>query len=1289
MAEPLGTLQQEILFDDMDISALLEELLQDTADGINDDDKPDGDVVMGSEEIDEYILGGVDQPEPAPPAKFKPKRPIAAPKKYPAEPIADIDPSITLGDMMAIIFAEIRRKGIAGHHISSMNSFYGAGIKQIVTKVFAVEGRMKNLRDKTDEDRDITEISFRVDFTDINLLQPTTTKYRSGTSQMLTPTMARTKNLTYSADMMMDAQITATAIHKNGATKTRTAEISNLRIASIPCQVGTELCNTYNCSKETLKKMEEDPLNPGGYFIIKGFEWTIDSLENITNNTFHVHKNMHQNEIARGTFLSKPGVDFENSYQVLLRYLNTGAITMEITTNKFDKFEIPYYLIFRALGMTSDRDIINRIVYGVDIDTPVIKMMLEILGKTFDAPDDKFGPIRRSTNPVEIIQFIAQRITETANAAVIKKDDNVAKYLNNNILNIIDRYIFPHIGTGIEHRIRKLDFFGHLINKLLSVVLEITESTDRDSYKNKRVFTAGTSVAKTFKTDFNFVVVQEIKKRLMRDFRMSPFSQVPLAESVKAAINSDDLERLLTQAITTGNKTITVRRNEITNRISSQMLYHKNDLNVKSTLNTINTPNTSASKQNERADEMRRVHPTNVGFVDVSQSADTGEKVGMTKQMACTASVCGASSGDALKRTLLEDEQIIHLDDIQPEHITIRKLSKVFVNGDWIGCCEKSHELARQYRIRRRYEDIHYQTTIVWEPLVREIYFWTDVGRLMRPLVIVYNNIEQYIDNWRNGDKSMKFKQWVKLTRQHILDLQSKKKTMDDLRRERIIEYISPEEQENTLIAQNLDVLRAQSDSIQRMFTHCDIDQAIFGVVTLATPLANHSNAVRNTMFTNHRKQSAGWFAFNFAYRIDKNTTLQHYCEWPLISVIADAFSYPNGHNSIILLALHGGFNQEDSITVNRSSVDCGMYNASHYNYEKAELDKGEQFGNPDYARTMDIKKGAIYEYVKDGFITPGTRVKKGYVLVVKVSKIQKPVDQYQYVDNSVVYKRDEEVVVSNVVVTRNDEDVVIAKVGLRADRPINVGDKLSSRHGNKGIVAKLELRADMPYCVDGLTPDAIVNAHSIPTRMAVNQIIECMLGCIAARLGGHIDATVFRKHDIAGRIKALADLGIQYGGHRRMYCGRTGEWIDTLMFIGPTTYQRLQKFVIDEHYATRTGPTSASTRQPLDGKNNDGGLRLGEMEKDVLCAHGCMRTLFAKFYTDSDGIDIPICRICGHRAVVNEKMGIYKCKFCGDCADIVNVSSSWVANLFMSEAAAMNAQMTFELAPHIYTRQQ
>lgn len=1212
-------------------------------------------------------------------------------REYPAEKPQPIDKDLTTTDMITLLFGEIDRKGIAGDHINSMNTFYKHGIKQIITKIFKAElQRMKNKRDKTEEDREIEAIGFVVEFTDAKLKPPTTNKYKSQSTQMLTPNIARLKNLTYSAPLFISAKITTTATLKSGKVKTRTAELIDFRIATIPVMVKSELCNLYGCTTETLKELEEDPRDPGGYFIVKGTEWAVDKSENLIINMLHGYRNMYGREVVRGTFQSKPGDDYENSYYMIIRYLVDGQITVEIVTNKFDKLEIPFYLLFRAFGMTRDYDIVNNIVYGVENKDPVSRHIMEVLEKAFAVENKDFKPVLKSTDSNEILMFIAAKMNELAQNQNFRKDENAVKYINTSTHSMLDKYIFPHIGSDPKSRIRKMRFLGHLIHKLMRIEMQVLEPTDRDSYRNKRVHTTGVSLAKTFKTQFNFIIVQEIKKHLIRDFQNTQWDKVNLVESIKSAINPADLERVLVQSIITGEKTLTVKRNEVSNRVSSQQLYHKNDLNVKATLNNITTHGQSAAKATDRAQDMRMSHPTYYGFIGVTQSADSGEKVGMNKQMACSASIAEASSSYVLKDILLDDPDIIPLDEIQPEQITRQKLTKIFVNGDWIGFCRQSHKLVYKYRMARRYGDINHLTTIVWEPRVREVYFWVDVGRLMRPLVIVYNNIEEYIADYiaTKGKPKVQFKQWIKLTKDHIRGLQSAKITMDDLRQERVIEYISPEEQENILLARNLDVLRKNANNHLMQFTHCDVDQALFGLVELSAPNSSNTLAARITMFTNQKKQTCGWFALNWPFRIDKGTILQYYCAMPIVRAFSNAITYPNGQNVILAYQIYTGMNTEDSLILNKTSVDRGMFLASHFHYEKTELEKGEQFGNPDFARTLDIKKDAVYEYIQDGFIKEGTVVKKGYVLIVKTAKLQKPIDEFLYVDRSVIYKLDEPAVVERVIYPRNDEDILIAKVKLRSYRPIRIGDKLSSFSGCKGINGAMLDSADMPYTETGLKPDVIINPHSVPTRMVIGQIIETLMGELAVKKGCLLDGTPFKKQDIDGMIEELSKkYGIEYGGHRRMYNGRHGNYIDTLVFIGPTAYQRLQKFVVDEAYAMTTGPTCALTRQALDGKANNGGLRVGEMEVWTLVSHGATRTLFHKIYTDSDGIELYICRVCGNRAIINERAGIYKCKYCDDAADIVGVPSSWVANLFFNNINAMGIKPTFEVDPIGYAR--
>jgi len=1196
--------------------------------------------------------------------------------------IDEADDAINPTDMMTLIWAEIDRKGIAGHHIDSMNQFYRVGIKQIVTNIFSIEGHIKNTRDKTEEDKEITDISYRVEFTDANLRPPSNIRYHTENAQMLTPTTARLSGLNYSAQLDVSAHITATATLKSGSTKSAEANIKSYRIAAIPCMIRSQLCHTANCDHETLKEMQEDPTNPGGYFILKGGERALISLEALTNNAYHVHRNMFDNERAQGRLISKPGDGFENTYQIILRYLTDDAITVDITTGKYERITLPFYILFRMLGITSDREIINHIVYGVDNDDHVTKTMKAILNKAFHVVDPKYAAISNTLDIDEIIRGVVQKITSVEASAF--KNENVVRYTNISLMTTIDRYLLPHIGTHSQDRVRKLRFVGHMINKLLKVFMQIHESSDRDSYRNKRLNAAGISLAKAFKTDFNFAIVQAVKKALNKEFKSTPFSQVQLEDVVKRAMNTDELERMLITSMVSGNKTITIRKNEVMNRVSSQLMQYKNEMNIKSILNTVSTANVGMSKQNDRADEMRRVHPTYVGYIDVSQSPDSGPTVGIVKQLACTTSIVCGSSGFVLRDCVVKDKDLILLDLVRPEEITAKHLAKVFVNGEWIGCVARSYELAQRYREMRREGEIDRLTTIVWDPL-GEVYMWTDAGRPIRPLVIVYNNLEEY--NKSRAD--VKFRQYIKLTSDHIAKLRRRQITMNDLVDARVIEYIAAEEQENMYLAQNIMKLRAHTNDITHRFTHCDIDQAVLGIVTLASPGGDHSNTVRNTMYTNHRKQSCGWYALNYPYRFDKRTMLQHYVERPLISAFSDALSGPNGNNIIVAFAIHGGFNQEDSLIFNQSAIDRGLFNGSCYNFESTIIEQGESLGTLNIPKTLEIKHEAVYEHCVDGLVKKGTLVNKNFVLISKSAKIPKPTTQYEFVDRSIVYKFNEPARVEMTLDSSNDENERVAKVKVRANRRLGVGDKCSSRTGNKGIISRTVPENNMPYMEDGVRPSVLVNAHSIPSRMAVNQLIECLLGQLAAKKGTCIDATIFRELDIDKAVAELRELGVsEFAGHRRMYNGHNGDWIDTLIFCGPNTYQWLLKFVIDDSYAIASGPTSALTHQPIDGKAKDGGLRIGEMEKDVFAAHGAMRMLHSKFYDDSDGTHIYVCRGCSERAVVNERQGIYKCQRCNNSADIVRIPSSWGANLFFSETSGMNIKMKFHVEPFTYMNQ-
>lgn len=1237
-------------------------------------------------------------------------------------------------DLMTVIDAQIDERTLVGHHLDSFNNFASTGINQIATQLFTIEKTIQNERTKTPEDNEIAFINFTCRFTDVRLSRPTMVSHDSGKKNILMPNMARKHNLNYSAPVMIDATIVAKAFPKDGSEpRIRTEEVKNFQIASMPVMVGSKLCHTSELSSEAKKNAEEDPRDPGGYFILKGGEWVISMIETRLFNHPHIFRNVgHEKEIARLEFISKPGDAYENSSELIMKYVTNGNIFLTFTSNNYLKLlNIPFYVLFRLMGMTTDKEIVDNIVYGYsthDKKDVVSDYMLQVLKKAFRASDPVFSAAMDITDQGKLLEYFSRQTSMIHQSKVVTQpnqpvDENLIKYLNANILKLLDKHVFPHIGLASDSRHTKMRYLGHLIHKMLLVERQIVDSTDRDSLDNKRINAAGRAYAKALKTQFNLATVQPIKKKLTRDFKSMPFSQVPLAQSFKSAVRGPDLEKALIQAIVTGNKELTVKNRQIPNRLASEMLHRKNQLNFISTMRVIRTPSTSASKQDQRADEMRRVHSSYTGYICPIQSADTGEQVGMVKQMALGAFLVEATSSELLKQTLLSDQDIVPLAKVFPEQIHEHSLTKILVNGDWIGCCFDSPNIVRRYREARsgyiQSDDRKFKytgeppidpfTTIAWDTYGNEINFWVDAGRMMRPLLRVRNNGEldpigqelfgMKYDPFKDPQPTAEqlergeypngaFIQDILLTKDDVEALLQKGLTIKNLHERGIVEYVSPEEMKNCYIAPSLDHLKKNQGNVLRQYTHCEIPQAFLGVPALTCPYTSHNQAPRITFQTNQSKQTCGWYSLNWPFRADKHAVLQYYCETPVIKTLVNNYLYPNGANAIVACACYGGYNQEDSLAINKSSAQRGLYKCLHFNILKKELDTGEKFGNPDEAHTLDIKKHANYEHLVNGFVKRGTMVKKDDVIIGSFMEIPKPADHRIYKDTSVPYPYNEPAMVEQVIKARNQDDEEFAKIKFSSIRELGIGDKFSSRHGQKGVTGIEYVHCDMLFCESGIVPDLILNPHAIPSRMTIGQLVESLAGKVAAIEGSFHDATIFTPIDLRAMGDRLEELGFDRHGVEPMYNGMTGEWIDADIFIGPTYYQRLQKFVVDEVYSISTGPTCVITRQPLEGKANKGGLRIGEMEKDVIISHGAGHFIMEKFRDDSDGFEVYVCRTCNKRPVVNEEQNIIICKTCesaGMDPDVVKVRSTWSSKLFWQELESMGVGVRLGVEPYEY----
>lgn len=1221
------------------------------------------------------------------------------------------DGDITKSDLLAFLTRIIDARGSVPHHIESMNDFCIEGIPSIIKRGFAINHSFINTRSgDAGADGEIRTINVHLDFDHVDIGRPTIQDARitdtsTGLSQPemtgpMYPNFARTALRTYAMPISVTAHVTATGLGDTSEVKaTNTARVI-LHIGSIPCMVHSKFCHLYGMSREQLIALKEDPNDAGGYFIIRGGEQSVDVIENVSLNDMRITTELHKREASRVQILSKFGDGFENSYQTIIARMTNGSIICIPQLASVRDYQIPFTVFFRFIADCTDEDIARYIIGDIRATDPLTSALITMLEQAFmnQRTAGKFDKLIEERDHVTIAMAIGQEVFEpTATRQTAMHDTGVQRDVYAQIMAEVDSKVLPHLGITPADRPKKMRYLGYAINKMLLTVLGILDPLDRDSLAMKRMHPAGVSISKAFKTMFSHAVINPIKTALAAAFTVSAFSAVNLGGTIQATVsrNERSLNSAMINALIVGNTEMRIGQQRRQNRVSSQPLYRKNDMNTRAIGNNIATANVMSNRQNQRADMMRRVHGTIIGYLDGVQSADTGDKVGMNKQIAVTAVISYATSGENLKRAIVmhERENLIDLAK-DPQ----RRLSVVLVNGDIIGCVERDWEFVarwRQYRRRAAEKDpiIHRMTSIVWDHKCREVRFWTDQGRMLRPLIIVYNNLREYNtrcrDAHRTGAGTMpdrsEFAQWTLVTREIIGQFMRGEITMDNLQKDGIIEYIAADECDNTLIAPSLaDLLDARHNLCMR-YTHCDIEQSVYGIVALTSPLANHAYGMRTTYYCNQRKQSCSWYSCAFPFRCDKKTMFQYYCDRALVTCAGDQFVNPNGHSCIVMIA-QSGYNQEDSVVLNRASVDRGMFNGAFFDYEIATCDQRETFAIPTGREIVDRHAGANAEFLEDGVARVGTIVRRDYVLISKFASVvsgdTRKGGEQRLVDRSVVYMSRTPAYITRIIRGENERGIPFVYVGYRQNKCVIRGDKFSSRTGNKGIVSMICDAADMPYSEDGVIPDMIINPFSIPTRRALNQQIETVLGEYAIAEGCFVDATSFLPVDVEAVIEHLRARGFTHVGYKRMYNGRTGDWMDMPICIGPTQYMRIEKFVDNECRAARHGPVDAITRQPLRVGQDHGALKLGEMETWTMVGHGAMRTLAEKLITDSDGTTKHICRRCGHVAVYNADDNIYKCAFCKQFAQIVEIPYTWSANVVREEVRTLGIQTQFEIEP-------
>lgn len=1023
-------------------------------------------------------------------------------------------------------------------------------------------------------------------------------------------------------------------LYINGKEITR----EEVKIGDFPVMVRSVLDPLSKVDRSRLIEMGEDPYDPGGYFIINGSEKVIVIQEDLAVNRIIVGPSTAST--TRITHTAKVvSTVLGLRRQIIVDRMNDGSLEVSISRIPY---RIPFVVLMRALGVETDAEISLAVSTDPDVQEELIPSFQKV-ASTIQTRE-------------QALEYIGNRL-----APGYPREKRIERAED-----FIDNQFLPHLGNKPEDRRKKAYFLAEMANRVLQLYLGKREEDDKDHYSNKRLRLAGDLIAEIYREALDSLV-RSIQNQLEEQISQRPRGPIKL----KYIVRSDIISEKLRGALATGNW-----GRERTG--VSQALDRTNWISLLSHLRRVISP----LSRGQVHFEARDLHGTHWGRLCPFETPE-GINCGLVKNLALSSYISVGVDEEEIE-SLLYKLGVVGLDTLlkealetgEPPELMISG-SKVFLNGRPIGFHPDGSRLASQLRELRRKGKISYEVSVahIVDEYINEVYVNTDEGRLMRPVVVV-----------ENGKP--------KLTPEHAEKLRKGELSFWDLVKMGVIEFLDPDEEENAYIAE------FPSD-VTPEHTHLELwVPAIVGVAAATIPYLEHNQSPRNTYQSAMAKQALGLYALNFRYRADSHAYLLHYPQKPLVQTrMLELMGYndrPAGQNMIVALMAATGYNIEDAIVFNKTSIDFGLARAYFFRVYTA-VENVYTGGARDRItvpspKLMDHKGDRYYTKLgPDGIVEPEVEVEGGDVLVGRESpprffgeeRVVTPTALLRR-DTSVQLRFGEKGVVDTVFLTQTSEKHKLVKIRVRDLRIPEIGDKFASRHGQKGVIGMLLPRYDMPYTEDGISPDLIINSHAIPSRMTVGQLLETIAGKIGALQGRLVDGTPFYKEDIEKLRIELLKAGYDPNAREVMYDGRTGRMIERPIAVGVIFYQRLYHMVADKMHARATGKVQLLTRQPTEGKARQGGLRFGEMERDCLVGHGAVALLRDRMLYNSDKYVMYVCNKCGHIAWYNRRKGVYECPIHGEEGDVKPVIVPYAFKLLLQEITSMLIKPEVKVADKI-----
>lgn len=1148
------------------------------------------------------------------------------------------------------------------HQIESYNHFINYQIQRTIKMFNTVKIHSEN--DYVPE-KDKYLLEILISFDNFKLYPPQIHE-NNGATKTMYPQEAKLRNFTYASTMTIDINIDYIIRNTENmdSPKIISKKLSKINIGKMPIMLKSSICVLNQQNVINPNMYGECEMDSGGYFIIKGSEKTVLGQERAAENKIYCFDGKNTTKWDWVAEI-KSVPDFKcispKQVEMMISSKNNGFGKSIYVNIPRVKQPIELCVLFRALGVLTDKEICQYIV--LDINDEKQKEILESLqASIIDA--NKYTTVEESLN--HITTYAAY------NPINMDKETGYRKKVEFT-MEILDNDLFPHCRTKQQ----KLYFLGYMANKLIRTSIGWTPVDDRDSYLNKRIELTGTLLNNLFRNYFN-KLVKEMQKLIVREINNGSWRTVQEYENIINMTNiykimkSTTIENGINRALSTGD--FSIKQSNSSKVGVAQVL---NRLTYVSSLSHLRRINTPLEKSGELV-APRKLHNTTWGFLCPAETPE-GQSIGIVKNISYLGHITIPTNSEPLYDYILP--HIRKLDDItNPNELTGKV--KVFINGSWQGITDQPKELYDDLKYKKYTGIINIYTSITFNYNTLEIRICNDGGRLTRPVLKVKDN-KAIINNDVIQKLQNKEIRWNDLLTNCVLD-------------ESVIEYIDPDEQNLAMIGMKCKESYLQNKKFTFNYTHCEIHPStIFGVLASCVPFPDHNQAPRNTYQCAMGKQAMGVYATNYDQRMDKTAYVLNYPSRPLVDTRVMNFLHlnkiPSGTQIHVAIMTHTGYNQEDSVLINKGSIDRGLFLATIYHTEKDEdknIIRDEIIRcKPDPAKTRGIKFGNYDKLNSDGFIPKDSLVENRDVIIAKTVPIKEnrndPTKTVKYEDQSKTFRTNEETYIDKNYTGRNGDGYNFAKVRIRALRKPNYGDKFSSRHGQKGTVGNIIPECDMPFTKDGLKPDIIINPHAIPSRMTIGQLKETLLGKVILELGMFGDGTSFGNLDVKTIASELQKAGFESYGNELLYNGLTGEQLETSTFIGPVFYQRLKHMVADKQHSRSIGPMVNLTRQPAEGRSRDGGFRIGEMERDVMIAHGISRFCKERMFDVSDKYSTYVCKKCGmiapyndgtiNKMYTNSDFTTYNCKTCDNSTKFARVEIPYAYKLMSQELQTIN----------------